>query len=221
MKKKLKKGNIYVSRYDFINYFCNMNNADNEFNNAKRLLMHRIEEVYQQELTTPRDFQWLSDQLKYMGTKLSPTTLKRLWGYLRDESTPRRSTLDALSQLLGYSSFSHFMSSPSDSDEAASAPALGATIHPSTQMEEHERLMITWQPGRKCIIRHLGSGQFVVESSENTRLLPGNTFCCELIIDGEPMYIDNLVQTGRKPTGYVCGKRNGVHFLLLQNNKFE
>ena len=193
-----------------------MKNAENDINKAKALLLRRIEEAYRQELSTPRDFQWLSDQLKLMGAKLSPTTLKRLWGYLPDETSPRKSTLNALSQLLGYSSFTHFMASSSDDEEAASAPALGASIHPSAEMGVHERLLLTWQPGRKCLVRHLGNGQFVVESSENTRLLPGNTFCCELIIDGEPMYIDNLVQAGRQPTGYVCGKRNGIHFLLHQ-----
>ncbi|MBR5087129.1 MAG: hypothetical protein IKX31_09025 [Muribaculaceae bacterium] len=193
-----------------------MKNAESDINKAKALLLHRIEEAYQKEISTPRDFQWLSDQLKFMGAKISPTTLKRLWGYLSDEITPRKSTLNTLSQLLGYSSFTHFTASASDEEEAASAPAFGATIHPSTQMAVNERLMLTWQPGRKCLVRHLGGGQFVVESSENTRLHAGNTFNCELIIEGEPMYIDNLVQAGRLPTGYVCGKRNGVHFLLQQ-----
>lgn len=193
-----------------------MKNNEPDINKAQNLLLQRIEELYRQELSTPRDFQWLSDQLKSMGAKLSPTTLKRLWGYLPDGTTPRKSTLNALSQLLGYSSFSHFMASSCDTDEAASAPVLGASIHPSSDLDINERVRLTWQPGRTCIIRHLGEGQFVVESSENTRLLAGNTFSCDLIIEGEPMYIDNLVQVGQKSTGYVCGKRNGIHYMLIE-----
>lgn len=184
--------------------------------NAKTLLKRKLEEVYNREISTPRDFQWLSDQLNAMGVKLSSTTLKRFWGYIPEINTPRKSTFDALSQLLGYSSFSHFVTSAENDDETASAPVLGATIRPSAEVEVNERILLTWQPGRRCLIRHLGGGQFVVESSTNTRLIPGNTFNCEIIIEGEPLYLDNLVQSGRKPTGYVCGKRNGIHFDRLE-----
>lgn len=184
--------------------------------NARTLLKRKLEEVYNREISTPRDFLWLSSQLEAMGMKLSPTTLKRFWGYIPESATPRKATLDALSQLLGYSCFSHFVASAGSDEEESSAPVLGSSIHPSTEMNVHDRILLTWQPGRQCLIRYLGEGQFVVESSKNTRLMPGNTFNCEMIIEGEPLYLDNLVQSGRKPSGYVCGKRNGVHYSILQ-----
>ncbi len=187
-----------------------------DISKARKLLQQKIEDVYGREISTPRDFQWLSEQLKAMGVKLSSTTLKRFWGYIPESTTPRKATFDALSQLLGYSCFSRFMASASDDQEAASAPVLGASIHPRADMGINERILVTWQPGRECLIRHLGGGQFVVENSKNTRLVAGNTFNCEIIIEGEPLYLDNLVQSGRKPSGYVCGKRNGIHYSILQ-----
>ncbi len=193
-----------------------MNDQTTEINKAKVLLKRKIEEVYNHDISTPRDFQWLSEQLNAMGKAISATTLKRFWGYIPENTTPRKATLDALSQLLGYSSYSHFRERMSDGDEEASAPVLGESIHPSSQMSINERLLVTWQPGRKCVIRHLGNGQFVVESSENTRLMPGNTFLCEMIVEGEPLYLDDLVQAARQPTGYVCGKRNGIHFSHIE-----
>ena len=40
---------------------------------------------------------------------ISPTTLKRLWGYVSDQNCePRVSTLDLLSKLLGYRNFNDF-----------------------------------------------------------------------------------------------------------------
>ena len=167
-----------------------MNDQTTEINKAKVLLKRKIEEVYNHDISTPRDFQWLSEQLNAMGKAISATTLKRFWGYIPENTTPRKATLDALSQLLGYSSYSHFRERMSDGDEEASAPVLGESIHPSSQMAINERLLVTWQPGRKCVIRHLGNGQFVVESSENTRLMPGNTFLCEMIVEGDAVFAE-------------------------------
>lgn len=194
-----------------------MKKGNTNIDKARDLLKQKIEEVYHHEISTPRDFLWLSQQIKLMGVEVSPTTLKRFWGYIPETVTPRTATLDALSQLLGYSSIAHFVSSASDDEESASAPVLGAAVHPITDMDVNERILLTWQPGRKCLIRHLGGGQFVVENSENTRLLAGNTFNCEIIIEGEPLYLDNLVQASRQPSGYVCGKRNGIHYSLIDN----
>ena len=108
--------------------------------NAKTLLKRKLEEVYNREISTPRDFLWLSSQLEAMGMKLSPTTLKRFWGYIPESATPRKATLDALSQLLGYSCFSHFAATVGSDEEESSAPVFGSSIHPSTEMNVHDRI---------------------------------------------------------------------------------
>ena len=57
-----------------------------------------------------------------------------------------------------------------------------------------------------------GDLQFRVIASENTRLKAGDTFECSLIIEGEPLYLDHLKQTGQLSISYVCGKLSGVFF---------
>lgn len=180
------------------------------------LLRVRVEQMCQRTMKTPRDYDWLSEQLANTGERLSATTLKRFWGYLPAEVVkPRAYTLDALSHLLGYKDFAHFRTSHDESNKTPSDPVLGQSLHPARELSVDQRMTLTWQPGRVCTVRHLGNGQFVVEQSELTRLQPGNTFSCELIIEGESLYLDHLVQEGRTPTGYVCGKCGGVHFILL------
>lgn len=50
-----------------------------------------------------RDFEQLSEQiLTETGVSLSVTTLKRLWGRVRYESSPNLTTLDTLAQFVGY-----------------------------------------------------------------------------------------------------------------------
>ena len=50
-----------------------------------------------------------------------------------------------------------------------------------------------------------------VHHSKN-RLRAGDTFRCSLIVEGEPLYIDDLRQEGHPPVVYVCGKKSGVRF---------
>ena len=75
-----------------------------------------------------------------------------------------------------------------------------------------DRLRLTWQPERICDIDYLGELRFKVIASEKTRLHGGDTFECSLIVEGEPLYLDNLIQYYRSPIAYVCGKKSGVNF---------
>ena len=122
-----------------------------------------------------------------------------------------------LAQFLGYHGFEHFATSRSIDSGSPSNPVLGDTLTPASDLAINERVMLTWQPGRVCVIRHLGDGMFVVDSAERTRLQPGNTFHCGLIIEGEQLYLNNLVQEDLRPRTYCCGMRNGVHFRVLES----
>lgn len=82
-------------------------------------------------------------------------------------------------------------------------------------MIKGERLRLTWLPDRLCEIEYLGDLQFCVVSSENTRLKMGDTFECSLIIEGEPLYLDNLRQGKQQSIAYVCGKKSGVSFEYI------
>ena len=39
-------------------------------------------------------------------------------------------------------------------------------------------------------------------------------FQCSLIVEGEPLYLANLLQPGRMASNYVCGKCGGIRFEL-------
>lgn len=60
-------------------------------------------------MKTPKDFEYLSECIfEKFHEKISPTTLKRLWGYLPESTTPRKSTLDILSMFVGYDNWKDF-----------------------------------------------------------------------------------------------------------------
>ena len=66
-------------------------------------LRDMVEEAIGRKMKTPKDFEFLSEQVfEKLHETVSATALKRIWGYLSEASIPRISTLDILSQYVGY-----------------------------------------------------------------------------------------------------------------------
>ena len=88
-------------------YIAIMNQEQQEQALAK--LRELIEGVIERKMKTPKDFEYLSECIfEKFHEKISPTTLKRLWGYLPESTTPRKYTLDILSMFVGYDNWKDF-----------------------------------------------------------------------------------------------------------------
>lgn len=172
-----------------------------------------IEENMKRKMRTPNDFVFLSGAI-FDRTRetMSPTTLKRLWGYIDGADQTRNITLDILSKFLGYHNWDDFVEKigmESNSDEVLS-PHIKAA-----ELQVGDRVKVSWMPNRCCTFRCLGNEQFVVEEAKNSKLKEGNTFCCNLFILGEPLYISNLVQGSNPPMDFVVGNKDGLCELGL------
>lgn len=174
-------------------------------------LKREAEHVVGRELREARDFEELSHLLlSHTRERLSPTTLKRLWGYLRNENVQTRPhTLDVLARFIGYRNYDDFCTSYQDSDEVQSGVKAEHKIT-TENLRRGQRLIITWRPDRRIVVRHLGNCQFEIMEANNTKLSVGDTFRCHLMLQHEPLYLDQLVHDGLPPTTYVAGQRNGV-----------
>lgn len=65
-----------------------------------------VEQEYGKILATTTDFEEFSFFLeKHTGGKVSPSTLKRLYGYVSDNHKPRMVTLDILAQYIGHKNY--------------------------------------------------------------------------------------------------------------------
>ena len=72
-------------------------------------LIEAVKTKYSNSLATSTDFEEFSLYLqKHTGDIISASTLKRLWGYVRDTHEPRGHTLDILSRYVGYHNFDDF-----------------------------------------------------------------------------------------------------------------
>lgn len=63
-------------------------------------------------MMTPKDFDFLSESIfEEIHTRISPSTLKRIWGYLQNDNTPRSSSLNILANYVGYDDWDSFLAS--------------------------------------------------------------------------------------------------------------
>ena len=183
--------------------------------NAIGKLRADIESAIGKAVETPKDFDHLKTLIQSRaGESLSTSTLKRLWGYLPSKNDPSLHTLNILSHFLGYMSWKQYQETATDNSQE-SDPVLARHLNVKDELCTGDRLRLTWHPGRICDVKYLGGLRFQVLASENTRIQAGNTFECSLIIENEPLYIDNLQQDGHPPVAYVCGKKTGVRFERL------
>lgn len=181
-----------------------MKKTSPEIHELKKLLEDRMN----RKMKTPNDFIFLSGVVwERTHETISPTTLKRLWGYIDGADQTRSSTLDILSRTLGFGDWDDFISHLDKT--GGSDPVLSPHID-TGELAVGDRVAVSWKPDRRCVFRHLGDGQFIVEEAENSKLKVGNTFSATLFILHEPLYLNNLVQGNNPPVAFVVGNRDGL-----------
>ncbi len=176
-------------------------------------LCHRVEETSGMSIAKSKDFERLAMMIyERTGTLLSPTTLKRIWGYLNEKTSTRQSTLDTLARYCGWHDFNEFLKG--DIPEIESGFVDVKVLNANIDLKVGNIVKLMWHPSRICEIRYLGDNHWEVTRSEGTRLVAGDTFRCSVIMSGEPLYLDDLIHDGVKCGVYVCGRRSGVRFAI-------
>lgn len=171
-------------------------------------LRKRIEDDLKRKMKTPADFIFLSGAIwERTHETMSPTTLKRLWGYIDGADTTRNCTLNILSKFLGFNDWDGFLANISQDN--------GSNFVKSQHIKAEDlsigdHVLVSWKPNRRCTFRYLGDYKFIVEKAENSKLKVGNTFSCSLFILGEPLYLNDLVQENNPPVAFVVGNKDGL-----------
>ena len=181
-------------------------------------LCRDIEQHFGQQLQSPADFQLLLQQIwEKQHAVLSLSTIKRLWGYVASNGTPRLSTLNTMAQFLGFADWNAYLVALEQRGGIESALCTGEGIQ-TADLQAEDRIVVVWQPNRQCTFRYLGENQFVVEDSTNAKLQQGTTFSAARFMIGQPMYLDNILLANGTHTSYVAGKRHGLTSVTKINN---
>lgn len=178
-----------------------------------------IERDVQRKIRTPYDFEYLAGLIwNRMHENISPTTLKRLWGYIDGADTTRRTTLCLLAQFLGYADWEDYVQALAVREGVESATFVGEGIR-SEDLSSGDQIEVTWLPNRRCVFQKESGSRFVVVTSEHSKLRMGDKFDTACILIGQPMYLDNLERDGEHPISYVAGTKHGINTITILNDK--
>lgn len=180
-------------------------------------LKEAVEQRMGGQLFNHSDFMTLSALLyDYNETVISHTTLKRMWGYLKNETPkPQIRTLNILSVFAGFKNWKDFCKYQDNLNDYSSEFILHESVH-SYMMEPGQKIEIEWYPNRKVTLRREGeTNVFTVTAQENSKLTIGMTLQCESFIKGEPLLLKNIKGGNiTNPCDYLCGKINGIDYTL-------
>ena len=193
--------------------------------NAPEILQLRldIEKNISRRILTPYDFEFLAGAVwDRLHENISPTTLKRLWGYIDGADTTRHTTLSLLAQFLGFQDWEAYLEDLQLRSDIESTSFVGEGIHTS-DLQVGQQVAVTWLPNRRCVFRYLGDSRFEVVMAEHAKLAVGDQFTCNYFFKGQPMYLDNLVQSTSPSSGdgqgeamsYVAGSKTGLTEVSL------
>lgn len=184
------------------------------YKNEIAALRQMIEQSIGRRVITPTDFAYLRETIAVRcQDTLSGSTLKRIWGYVKGYGSTNAATLSLLARCVGFRDWHDFLQHHATHGET-SHYVLSDSLYVN-DIEEGARVLVTWQPDRRCRFLHLGEGHFKVTESENSKLQVGDTFHCGCFIVGQPLYLYDFKHGDEPASIFVVGKRGGLGEVKL------
>lgn len=179
-------------------------------------LKKEIELKFGRQIESPSNFDALSlDIKKTTGKEISVSTLKRVWGYVKYDSKPRREILSLLSQYLGFTDWQDFLNSDKITDVS---DFFNKDIIVSKNLTSGDILELNWAPNRKCELKYIGKDKFVVLKSENSKLQSDDIINCSIFAKGEPMLCSSIERNEKIiAEGYIAARIRGLQSIKLIN----
>lgn len=166
---------------------------------------------------TPTDFVHLASAiLDKTGRTIGLSTLKRLWGYVKDQTGTSYSTLSLLCRYIDYQdwdSFCHFASMVTDDNTSGFS---SESIIESRLLAPGTMITLSFGINKRCVIVKTDNpNKFEVKSAENIKLQAGDTIRVGCIAEGKPFYATDC-RRGAHPLGnYTGAQAEGVKKILV------
>ena len=146
------------------------------------------------------------------GEHIGVNTLKRLLGFINDERDPRISTLDVIARYLGFDNWD--VLSIYDNKSNSSFESSSEEIRVS-ELSEGQSVQISYLPDRRLVMVYQGNGRFLVQMSENSKLLAGDELAVTHIVQGYPLLVTEVIRDGKSLGSFTAGKAQGIRFKII------
>lgn len=179
-------------------------------------LLQEVEKKYGRPLECSNDFWVLAALMEYECKEVvSVSTLKRLWGYVSQQTTPREGTLDVLSRFVGYKNFEDFRLSLFGKLDDTSG-YLEAAFLSARDVPMGGRVSIGWAPNRLLSVTKIGAQEWEITRSCNSKLMEGDRFEAACFFKGLPLFLPYVTRDGEKLPSYIAGKQKGLNKVALE-----
>lgn len=176
-------------------------------------LRQDIEDKFNHSFRSATDFDRLETLIKQNSNDtLNASTLKRIWGYSKSKSEPRRTTLTVLANVLGYRDWESYVESKKTGIIIESGFSSNSTVNVS-DMKTGDTLSLRWNPDRQLILRCREKEIFEVIQQVNSSLRVGDTFRLLFLREGHPLYCKDVIRDAQNLGDYIAGESTGIYDL--------
>ena len=160
-----------------------------------KLIKDKIHTKYGQTVRYPKDCNALAEHISSAcKTKISASTLKRLYGFVKGSSQePRLYTLDLISEYLGYKGWEHLLQSLANTSLPKNKEV--QKLKPE-QVGKGQNVILGYEPGKKIeMIKK--DNLFLVLSSNDRKLWVNDEIKFKLIELHYPLTLTSLIRKGQ------------------------
>ena len=143
------------------------------------------------------------------GVKLGATTLKRLLGFTSENAKPRLTTLNIISNYLGFESY-EFLKNAIENRGDSDFDNVTLSVS-SKSMDRDAELSLSYAPNRRLKLRHILNDKFEVTKSINGSLQEGDIIFVDNFISGLPMIAKDVIRDGESLGRYIAGSKFGIN----------
>lgn len=180
-------------------------------------LLEEVEKEYGRPVRTSKDFYILAALIEYQCREVvSSATLKRLWGYVSLQTTPRKHTLDILSRFVGYKDFGEFRASLLGKIDETSG-FFDTSYLAAEDIPEGKVIRIGWEPDRILRLRRTSDIGFEVIESHNSKLIAGDRFEASCFFKGLPLVVPVVLRGDERLPAFVAGRTKGLNLLGIES----
>lgn len=168
----------------------------------KTLVLQKLKHT----LDSPTDFDYLALQInKVTGESVSSTTLKRIFGYIPSDNTPRRSSLSIIARYLGFSGWSAYAERVN-----VTSGFISGDVVLSCELFQGNKVKLEWAPDRVVLLEALGDEHFRVIKSLNSQLQMGDVLEIPIFILHQPLIVKSVMRDGEDYGQYSAGMNGGL-----------
>ena len=172
------------------------------------LIKKRIIEKLGQPIRYPKDCNALAEDIyTKCKNRVSSSTLRRLLGFIKGDTSPRQHSLDLIANYLGHESYDELLETlaPQSKDTSPKITELN-----TKNLRKGDKFELAYKPDKNVIVQYLGKSEFKVLSSRNSQLLPDDIFKVHQVSLHHPLFILQITRKGEQTGKLVEAKVSGI-----------